>query len=215
MVARAVIARRRAAGPSGLHAMATEAKACRRCDLYKVATQTVFGEGNPQARIVLVGEQPGDNEDLLGRPFVGPAGRLLRKAMDEAGLAAGDCYITNAVKHFKYEWRGKRRLHTRPNSQEIVACRWWLARELRAIRPALVIALGVTAATALAGKPVTITALRGQRTTTIEGVAMTATVHPSSLLRMPEEADREDAYRQFVEDLRRAATELARPGPNG
>ena len=178
-----------------------EAQNCRRCQLYKNATQTVFGEGSPKAAIVFVGEQPGDQEDLQGRPFVGPAGKLFDRALADAGIDRSKTYVTNAVKHFKFEPRGKKRLHKRPDRGEIEACRWWLKAEIDLIQPALIVALGATAARALSGKALTITKLRG---TPIDlmGHKGFVTVHPSFLLRVPDQAARRLEYRKFVADLR-------------
>ncbi|MBI5113781.1 MAG: UdgX family uracil-DNA binding protein [Rhodovulum sp.] len=187
-------------GPS-LDALRAEIAACRRCPLHRPATQAVCGAGPEHAAVVLVGEQPGDQEDLAGLPFVGPAGQLLDRALAEAGLDRGALYLTNAVKHFKYEPRGKRRLHKTPNVAEVTACRWWLDRELAALAPRLVVALGATAATALAGRPVSVLRERGPvRFGTRPGYV---TVHPSYLLRLPEAARQAEAYAAFVADLRR------------
>ncbi len=180
-----------------------EAARCERCPLYRHATQTVFGEGAVGAAIMMVGEQPGDQEDQTGSPFTGPAGRILDRALDEVGLKRRSVYLTNTVKHFKYERRGKRRIHQRPRTDEIKACRWWLDLELTIIRPRLVVALGVTAASALAGRPVTLSRLRG-RELTLAGMRGMATVHPSSILRVPDEEARHAAYAQFVADLKKA-----------
>jgi len=182
-------------------AMRAEAMHCTRCGLYKCATQTVFGEGSLGAAILFVGEQPGDREDLAGRPFVGPAGQLFDRALEDAGVDRARTYVTNAVKHFKFERRGKRRIHDKPDAGEIAACRWWLERELALIRPALVVALGATAARSLFGKVVTITALRGRGHALAEGGEAWVTVHPSFLLRVRD--DREAQYARFVEDLAR------------
>lgn len=182
----------------------SEARTCRRCSLYKNATQTVFGEGSARAAIVFVGEQPGDQEDIQGRPFVGPAGRLFDKALAEAGIDRTAAYVTNAVKHFKYEPRGKKRIHKRPDRGEIEACRWWLDAEIRLIRPKLVVALGATAARALLGRTVTISKLRGAPVELL-GHQGLITVHPSFLLRVPDETSRAAGYRKFIADLRQAA----------
>ncbi len=176
---------------------------CTRCDLYRHATQTVFGEGPAEARIVLVGEQPGDQEDLAGKPFVGPAGQLLDRALEEAGIERAKTYVTNAVKHFKFEPRGKRRIHAKPNAGEISACRWWLERELVSLKPRVVIALGATAAQALSGRAVAVTKLRG-RETELMGVRGLITVHPSYLLRIPDADAKAAEYERFVADLRLA-----------
>ena len=182
-------------------AVRAEAMHCTRCDLYKCATQTVFGEGPLDARIVFVGEQPGDQEDLAGKPFVGPAGQLFDRALADAGVPRERTYVTNAVKHFKFERRGKRRIHEKPNGGEIAACRWWIQQELALIRPPLVVALGATAARSLFGKVVTISALRGKGHKLPDGGEAWVTVHPSFLLRVRD--DREAEYERFVEDLRR------------
>jgi len=187
-----------------------EAMHCRRCELYKCGTQTVFGEGPLDARIVFVGEQPGDQEDLVGRPFVGPAGQLFDRALGEAGVDRAATYVTNAVKHFKFVRRGKRRIHDKPDGGEIAACRWWLQQELALIRPPLVVALGATAARSLFGKVVTISSLRGRGHALTESGEAWVTVHPSFLLRVRD--DKEAEYARFVEDLRRIgarAEELA------
>ncbi|MEI9996239.1 MAG: UdgX family uracil-DNA binding protein [Rhizomicrobium sp.] len=187
-----------------------EAKACTRCDLYRHATQTVFGEGPAEARIVLVGEQPGDQEDLAGKPFVGPAGQLLDRALAEAGIDRDKVYVTNAVKHFKFEPRGKRRIHAKPNAGEIQACKWWLEREFAALAPDFVVALGATAAQALSGHAVAVTKMRG-RETQLMGSRGMITVHPSYLLRIPDAASKAAEYGKFVADLRLAA-KLAQAG---
>lgn len=178
-----------------------EAEACRRCPLYRNATQMVFGEGPAHAAIVFVGEQPGDQEDLQGRPFVGPAGKLFDRALAEAGIDRETVYVTNAVKHFKFEPRGKKRLHKRPDRSEIEACRWWLRAELRLIRPKLVVALGATAARALSGKALTIGKVRGAPLA-LMGHQGFVTTHPSYLLRLPDAESRKDEYRKFIADLR-------------
>jgi uracil-DNA glycosylase len=180
-----------------------EAMHCMRCDLYKCGTRTVFGEGPLDARILFVGEQPGDQEDLAGRPFVGPAGQLFDRALAEAGVDRARTYVTNAVKHFKFVRRGKRRIHDKPDGGEIAACRWWLQQELALIRPPLVVALGATAARSLFGKVVTISSLRGRGHALPEGGEAWATVHPSFLLRVRD--DKETEYEKFVDDLRRIA----------
>jgi len=182
-------------------AVRAEAAHCTRCDLYKCATQTVFGEGALDGRILFVGEQPGDQEDLAGRPFVGPAGQMFDKALAEAGIDRGRTYVTNAVKHFKFVRRGKRRIHDKPDGGEIAACRWWLQQELALIRPPLTVALGATAARSLFGKVVTISALRGRGHKLPEGGEAWVTVHPSFLLRVRD--GREAEYARFVDDLAR------------
>jgi DNA polymerase len=200
--------RARVARSEQLGELADEEAACRRCPLYKNATQVVPGEGCAKARLMLVGEQPGDSEDVEGRPFVGPAGRLLDGALGDAGVEPGEVFITNAVKHFKFERRGKRRIHRRPDAHEIERCRWWLDLERRLIEPRVVVALGATAARSLFGKPTTIKSVRGEPIALDDGSTLFVTVHPSSLLRMPDRAARADAYRRFVKDLKNAADAL-------
>jgi len=182
-------------------AVREEALGCTRCPLYKWGTQTVFGEGPLDAEIMFVGEQPGDQEDLAGRPFVGPAGQMFDKALAEAGIGRERTYVTNAVKHFKFVQRGKRRIHDKPNGGEIAACRWWLEQELAIIRPPITVALGATAARSLFGKVVTISSMRGEGHRLADGSEGWVTVHPSYLLRVRD--DREAHYSAFVEDLRR------------
>jgi uracil-DNA glycosylase family protein len=179
-----------------------EAASCRACPLWKNATQTVFGEGPPEADILFVGEQPGDREDRAGRPFVGPAGLMFNKALEDAGIDRQRAYVTNAVKHFKFEPRGKLRLHKRPNAGEINVCKRWLLAEIEVLQPRLIVALGATAAQSLAGHPVAIGANRGLTLALAGGLSMFVTVHPSSLLRVPDENDKQAAYAQFVKDLR-------------
>ena len=190
-----------------LNELRAQARDCKACPLWRNATQTVFGEGNARAPIVLVGEQPGDVEDLQGRPFVGPAGAVLDKALADAGLAREELYVTNAVKHFKWEPRGKRRLHKTPAQQEIEACRQWLERELELIKPSLVVAMGVTAARAVLGRQVTLTRMRGRILARENAPAVLLTVHPSYILRVPAES-RDEAYDQMVHDLRVAARHM-------
>jgi uracil-DNA glycosylase len=180
-----------------------DARKCTRCDLYKHATQTVFGEGPLDASICFVGEQPGDQEDLAGRPFVGPAGQLFDQSLEQAGIDRARVYVTNAVKHFKFKPRGKRRLHSKPDGGEIAACRWWLEQERGLLHPPLTVALGATAARSLFGKVVTISSLRGEPQELADGSECWVTVHPSALLRMPDEEARREGRRQFVEDWRR------------
>jgi uracil-DNA glycosylase len=186
---------------ASLKALREEAAACTRCDLYQHATQTVFGEGAAHARVMLVGEQPGDQEDRQGHPFVGPAGRLLDDALATAGFDRRDIYVTNAVKHFKWEARGKRRLHLGPSAREVAACRPWLEAELAAVRPELVIALGATAARALFGRDFRVTKQRGRDLPSPFSPHALATVHPSSILRAPDMHARQLALRDFVADL--------------
>ena len=181
-------------------AVRDEAKGCTRCHLYKCATQTVFGEGPLDGPIMFVGEQPGDQEDLAGRPFVGPAGQLFDRALGDAGVDRSAAYVTNAVKHFKFERRGKRRIHSKPDSGEIEACRWWLDQERLLLRPPLTVALGATAGRALFGKTITIGSMRGRAHRLADGGEAWVTVHPSFLLRVQD--NREAEYARFVEDLR-------------
>ena len=180
------------------------AKGCTACDLYKRGTQTVFGEGAAHAKLMLVGEQPGDAEDLSGHPFVGPAGKLLDRALAEAGIDRAQVYITNVVKHFKWEPRGKRRIHKKPNAGEIAACRPWLDVEIALVKPHALVCLGATAAQALLGKTFKVTAHRGEFITSNLAPLVLATVHPSSLLRAPDEATRRRETKRFIEDLRKA-----------
>jgi uracil-DNA glycosylase family protein len=187
-----------------LDSLRREAVTCRACPLWENATQTVFGEGPPDAEIMLVGEQPGDREDREGRPFVGPAGLLLDRALAEAGVDRGRIYVTNAVKHFKFEPRGKRRLHKRPNASEINICRHWLLDEIEAIGPRLVVALGATAAQGLVGRAIPVGANRGAVLDVANGPRVFITIHPSALLRLEDEEDKRSGYASFVNDLRTA-----------
>ncbi len=184
------------------------AAGCQACDLWKLGTQTVFGEGAETAKLMLVGEQPGDKEDVAGRPFVGPAGRILDEALEEAGIDRSDVYVTNAVKHFKWEARGKRRLHKRPDAREVAACRPWLDREIELVRPQLVVCMGATAAQALLGRTFKVTKQRGELFPQEAGHVVTATVHPSSILRAPDAETREREMAAFTEDLRLVAKHL-------
>jgi uracil-DNA glycosylase family protein len=184
-------------------AVRDEAAHCTRCDLYKCATQTVFGEGPLDASIIFVGEQPGDQEDLSGRPFVGPAGKLFDAALEDAGIDRARTYVTNAVKHFKFVQRGKRRIHSKPDAGEIQACRWWIDQERELIKPPLTVALGATAARSLIGKIVTISRVRGEPIALADGSECWVTIHPSFLLRLRDEADRRAERRKFVDDLKR------------
>ena len=186
------------------------AAGCRACDLYKTATQTVFGEGAEHARVMFVGEQPGDREDREGKPFVGPAGGVLDEALEAAGIDRGQIYITNAVKHFKWKPQGKRRLHQKPNAAEINACRPWLDAELAVVRPELLVLLGATAAQALLGRDFRVTLQRGQFIERPGLPVIMATVHPSSILRAPDDESRQLEMRAFIEDLRRVAQRLKR-----
>jgi uracil-DNA glycosylase family protein len=185
-----------------VQAARTASKACRACDLWRQATQTVFGEGASHARAMFVGEQPGDKEDLEGRPFVGPAGAVLDKALEEAGIDRKQTYVTNVVKHFKWEPRGKRRIHKKPNSLEISACRPWLDAEIALVRPQVVVCLGATAAQALLGRSFRVTRQRGQLLPFVASLHILANVHPSSILRAPDEATRHREHAKFVKDLR-------------
>jgi len=188
--------------PRSLRSVAEAAQECRGCDLWSRATQTVFGEGPRTAQVVFVGEQPGDKEDLAGHPFVGPAGRILDDALAEAGIDRKRVFVTNAVKHFKWRAAGKRRLHERPNSSEIAACRLWLELELRLVHPDIVVALGATAAQALLGRAFRVTKDRGKVVSSPLASRVIATVHPSSILRAPDDESRQAEMRAFVRDLR-------------
>jgi DNA polymerase len=193
---------------TSLTALRKAENACRRCPLYANATQAVSGEGSRDAEIMLVGEQPGDKEDLAGKPFVGPAGRLLDQALAEAGIAREAAFVTNAVKHFKFVMRGKRRLHQKPNAGEIERCRWWFEQERSIVRPAVIVALGLTAARSVFGKPMAIGKSRGAAHRLEDGTAAFITVHPSALLRVQEREDKEQQYQAFVADLRLVAKYL-------
>lgn len=179
---------------------------CTRCPLYKDATQAVPGEGPNRAPFMLVGEQPGDKEDLAGKPFVGPAGRLLDDALRDAGIARDETFVTNAVKHFKHEMRGKRRLHKRPNNYEVERCKIWLDWERNLVKPSTIVALGVTAARSLTGRTVTIGKVRGKTLAMADGTLLIVTIHPSALLRIEDADERHAAYRSFVADLKAAAS---------
>jgi uracil-DNA glycosylase len=192
--------------------VAAEAAGCRRCPLYRNATQTVFGQGPSKPLLMLVGEQPGDSEDRAGLPFVGPAGRMLDRALEEAGVDRSSVYVTNAVKHFKNVPRGKRRIHQRPDRYEVERCRWWLDKELALVVPRLTVALGATAATALAGRSVTISRMRGELVAFLGGLDGFVTIHPSYILRL-RDASKDEEYRRFVADLKEAGR-LARSLPN-
>jgi DNA polymerase len=184
-------------------ALLKEARACTRCDLYKHATQTVFGEGPLDASIMFVGEQPGDQEDLAGRPFVGPAGQLFDAALEKAGIDRSTVYVTNSVKHFKFVQRGKRRIHNKPDAGEIQACRWWIEHERALIRPPVTVALGATAARSLLEKTVTISRVRGSPLKLDDGSECWVTVHPSFLLRIPDEDRKREERKLFLRDLKR------------
>ena len=187
-----------------------KAERCRRCDLWKRATQTVFGEGPTNARLMLVGEQPGDQEDIAGEPFVGPAGQLLRAALEEAGLDPAEVFLTNAVKHFKWKPQGKRRIHEKPNREQVLACRLWLDEEIESVQPAMIVALGATAASTLLGSAAKVTRDRGKFFPSTLAPLVSLTVHPSSILRAPDSAARARARREFVRDLKNFARKLKR-----
>ncbi len=201
---------RRAAPPRSLAAVAEAIQDCRRCELWAHATQGVPGEGPAHAPMMLVGEQPGDQEDLAGKPFIGPAGGMLDRALAEAGVDRRETYVTNAVKHFKNEPRGKRRLHKTPNRGEITACRWWLDHERRLVRPRVIVAMGGTAVLAVFGKPIPILKNRGEAFQLEDQAQGFITVHPSSLLRIPDPAGRHAAFAAFVADLKAAHGLLGR-----
>jgi len=187
---------------SSLTTLREAAAHCTACPLYKNATQTVFGEGRKGAALMLLGEQPGDREDLSGKPFVGPAGNILNRALEEAGIDRNAVYVTNAVKHFKWEPRGKRRIHQKPSARDLAACRPWLEAELRVVRPGVLVCLGSTAAQAIFGSTFRVTRERGKLLRSQLAPRVVATVHPSSLLRQPDEESRRREYALFVEDLR-------------
>src|ERR1700686_2648739 len=189
-------------------ALQKAAKDCKACDLWKRGTQTVFGEGEPHAKVIFVGEQPGDREDVEGKPFVGPAGGLLDKALVEAGIDRTKVYVTNAVRHFKWEPRGKRRIHKKPNAAEIAACRPWLDAEIAVIKPKVIVCLGATAAQALLGKDFRVTQHRGEFVESTLAPYVAATVHPSSILRAPDENARHEEMARFIADLKKIARVL-------
>jgi uracil-DNA glycosylase len=191
-----------------LRTLTTAARKGRACQLWRRATQTVFGEGRATARVMLVGEQPGNDEDLEGRPFVGPAGRLLSKALEQAGIDRGRTYVTNVVKHFKWEARGKRRIHVKPNALEIGACRPWLESEIAVIHPDAIVCLGATAAKALLGASFKVSVQRGSFVDSPLAPLVTATVHPSSILREPDSKARDAKMRAFVRDLKKVKAKL-------
>jgi uracil-DNA glycosylase len=199
---------------SSVRAIAAE---CKACDLYKRGTQTVFGEGPRKAKVMIVGEQPGDAEDVAGHPFVGPAGKLLDTALEQAGIDRREVYVTNVVKHFKWEPRGKRRIHAKPNAAEIAACRPWLETEISLVKPHVLICLGATAAQALLGKSFKVSKQRGDIVASTLAPVVTATVHPSSILRAPDDEARREEMRRFVQDLKKIAREItrARSGDQG
>jgi uracil-DNA glycosylase len=187
------------------------AEGCKGCDLWMRGTQTVFGEGSSHARVLMVGEQPGDKEDLQGRPFVGPAGALLDKALEAAGIDRDDVYVTNIVKHFKWEPRGKRRIHKKPNALQISACRPWLDAEIAVTRPDVVVLLGASAAQGLLGRDFRVSQQRGEWVQSSIAPFVIATVHPSSILRAPDEESRHEEMHKFVADLKKVASRLTLP----
>jgi len=197
-------------GKRTLEALRDAARSCKGCDLYKNATQTVFGEGPPNAKVVFVGEQPGDQEDRQGRPFVGPAGRLLDKALAEAGISREQVYVTNAVKHFKFIWRGKRRLHQKPVVRQVMACRPWLEAEIEMLRPEIVVCLGATAAQSIFGRPVPITKERGKFLPSELGPIVFITIHPSAIYRHPEKEEQEKEYRRLASEIKLVRRKLQR-----
>jgi uracil-DNA glycosylase family protein len=193
-----------------LPALRAAAAGCKACDLWKLGTQTVFGQGPQTAHILMVGEQPGDKEDLAGRPFVGPAGAILDKALAAADIARQDVYVTNIVKHFKWELRGKRRIHKKPNISEISACRPWLEAEIKAIQPQIIVLLGATAAQGILGRDFRVTQHRGEWLSSAIAPNVMATVHPSSILRAPDEDARHEEMNKFIADLKKVAAMLER-----
>jgi uracil-DNA glycosylase family protein len=200
--------RARVSSQPTLDSLRNAAASCRACDLWRRGTQTVFGEGDEHARVMLVGEQPGNDEDLAGRPFVGPAGRVLSAALERAGIDRRTTYVTNVVKHFKWEPRGKRRIHNKPNWVEITACLPWLEAEVSAIRPKVIVCLGATAAQAILGKTFRVTVDRGKFFPSPLAPLVMATVHPSSLLRAPDDTTRERETARFIDDLAKIASVL-------
>lgn len=195
---------------SSLPSLRAAAAACKACPLWKTGTQTVFGEGKSESVVMFVGEQPGDQEDLAGKPFVGPAGRLLNEALAQAGIERAKAYVTNIVKHFKWEPRGRRRIHKKPNAAEIRACRPWLDAEISAVKPRVLVCLGATAAQALLGPNFRVSQERGKPQKSPLAPAVFTSVHPSSILRAPDEEARRVAYHQFVQDLKQVAGALQR-----
>jgi uracil-DNA glycosylase len=191
-----------------LKALREAARSCKGCDLYKNATQTVFGEGPRTASVVFVGEQPGDQEDRQGRPFAGPAGRLLDKALADAQIPRSQVYVTNAVKHFKFIWRGKRRLHQKPSIRQVTACRPWLEAEIEVLRPKLLVCMGATAAQSVIGKAVPITQSRGKFLKSDLGPLTFITIHPSAIYRHPEKKEQEKEYRRFAEEMKLVGRKL-------
>lgn len=198
-------AQRKIAATPTLAGVARLVQDCKACDLWERATQAVFGEGAPDARVMLVGEVPGDQEDLAGKPFVGPAGQLLNSALEEAGIDRGKTYVTNVVKHFNWEPRGKRRIHKKPSAAEIAACRPWLYAEIERLRPSVIVCLGATAAQALLGRDFRVTQYRGEFIDSPLAPHVTATIHPSAILRAPDEATRAEEMKNFIRDLKNVA----------
>jgi uracil-DNA glycosylase len=198
-------AQQKIASTRTLQGLATLSKSCKACDLWKRGTQVVFGEGQPDSRVMLVGEVPGDQEDLAGKPFVGPAGKLLDSALVEAGIDRAKVYVTNAVKHFNWEPRGKRRIHKKPSTAEINACRPWLEAEIARLKPEIIVCLGATAAQVLLGKEFRVTHHRGEFVPSKLARYVSATVHPSSILRAPDEETRREEMARFIADLKKVA----------
>ena len=197
-------------GPvKSLRQLAAAEQSCTRCPLYRDATQAVPGQGPTHAALMLVGEQPGDKEDIAGKPFVGPAGRILDQALKDAGIAREETFVTGAVKHFKHEMRGKRRLHKRPNNYEIERCKIWLDFERSLVKPSTIVALGISAARSLTGRTITIGKVRGKPMDMADGTLLIITVHPSALLRIQDKAERHAAYQSFVADLKKAAAAVS------
>jgi uracil-DNA glycosylase len=216
--ANAARAKPRRAHPDPLDETRAQAEVCTACPLYRDATQTVFGEGARTSSVMLIGEQPGDKEDLEGRPFVGPAGGILDKALTEAGIDRNEVYVTNVVKHFKFARKGKRRIHKKPGSEEILACRQWLDAEMKLVAPDAIVCLGATAAQSLLGRQFKVTKERGRFVSSPLAPLVIATVHPSSILRAPDSESREEAFNGMVADLRVLAREMkkrAKPARTG
>ena len=191
-----------------LESLSEAAKSCKGCDLYLNATQTVFGDGPGHASVMLVGEQPGDIEDQKGEPFVGPAGRMLDRALDDARISRNEVYVTNAVKHFKWIWRGKRRLHQKPSIRQVLACRPWLEVEIEAVQPQILVCMGATAAHSVVGKPVAIMKERGKFIDSVLGKLTFVTIHPSAILRQRDNDEREQEYRRFASEMKQVKRKL-------
>ncbi|HVB88329.1 MAG TPA: UdgX family uracil-DNA binding protein [Candidatus Dormibacteraeota bacterium] len=202
-------AQKKIASTSTLYGLANLAQDCKACELWKRATQVVFGEGKPDSKVMFIGEVPGDREDREGKPFVGPAGNLLDKALVEAGIDRDEVYVTNAVKHFNFEERGKRRIHKKPKASEIAACRPWLFAEIARLKPQVIVCLGATSAQAVFGKDFRVTKHRGEFLPSALAPNVTATIHPSSILRAPDEATRHDEMQRFIEDLKKVAKAIS------